>query len=81
MVIALQTLLELLNARKNRVLLIAESSLPESQFRAFRKLLLCEFGEKGLEGDLQRIYAEDRNQGMDRNGREYTTQERGCHHE
>lgn len=70
MVITLQTLLELINARKSRVLLIAESSLPESQFRAFRKLLLCEFGEKGLEGELQKIYAEDRNQGRDKYGRE-----------
>jgi hypothetical protein len=70
MVIALQTLLKLINARKNNVLLIAESSLPESQFRAFRKLLLCEFGEKGLEGELQRMYAETHQQGRDRNGRE-----------
>lgn len=70
MVIAFQTLLELINARKNRVLLIAESSLPESQFRAFRKLFLCEFGDKGLEGELARIYAEDRNLGRDRHGRE-----------
>jgi hypothetical protein len=70
MVIALHTLLELINARKSRVLLIAESSLPENQFRAFRKLLLCEFGEKGLEGELQRIYTEDRNHGRDKYGRE-----------
>lgn len=68
MVIALQTLLELINARKNRALLLAEASLPESQYRAFRKLFLCEFGDKGLEGELQRIYAEHRISG--RNGRE-----------
>ena len=68
MVIALQTLLELINARKNRALLLAEASLPESQYRAFRKLFLCEFGDKGLEGELQRIYAEQRK--TDRNGRE-----------
>lgn len=68
MVIALQTLLELINARKNRALLLAEASLPESQYRAFRKLFLCEFGDKGLEGELQRIYAEHRK--PDRNGRE-----------
>ena len=70
MVIALQTLLALINARKNRALLYAESSLPENQFKAFRKLFLCEFGEKGLEGELQKIYAEDYKQHMDRNGRE-----------
>jgi hypothetical protein len=68
MVIALQTLLNLINARKNRALLLAEASLPESQYRAFRKLFLCEFGEKGLEGELQRIYAEQRE--LERNGRE-----------
>lgn len=57
--IPLITLLELLNARKSKILLIAEASLPETQFRAFRKLLLGEFGEKGLEGDLQKIYTKD----------------------
>lgn len=79
MVVALQTLLNLINARKNRALLLAESSLPESQFRAFRKMFLMEFGEKGLEGELQKIYAEQNKH--DRNGREYTTQERGCSNE
>lgn len=79
MVIALQTLLELLNKHKAQALLIAEASLPETQFRAFRKLFLCEFGEKGLEGELQKIYAEHHNK--ERNGREHTTQERGCNHE
>lgn len=68
--IALHTLLELINARKSKVLLVAEASLPEAQFRAFRKLLLGEFGEKGLEGELQRIYTEDRYSGKDGNGRE-----------
>lgn len=68
MVIALQTLIALINARKNKVLLVAESSLSESQFKAFRKLFLLEFGEKGLEGELQKIYAERNKQ--DGNGRE-----------
>lgn len=79
MVIALQTLLTLINKHKGQVLLFAEASMPERQFRAFRKLLLGEFGEKGLEGELQKIYAEYRNQ--DGHGREYTTRERRCHHE
>lgn len=70
MVITLSTLLELINARKNRVLLIAESSLPESQYRAFRKLFLCEFGEKGLERELQKVYAESCSNGRDGHGRE-----------
>ena len=79
MVIALHTLISLINQRKSKVLLLAESSLPESQYKAFRRLFLLEFGEKGLEGELQRIYTEDR--AMAGNGREHTTQERGCHHE
>ncbi len=53
-----QMILELLNARKNRVLLVAQSSLPESQFKAFRQIFLDEFGKSGLEKDLERIIAE-----------------------
>lgn len=79
MVITLQTLLSLINQRKSKVLLLAESSLPESQFKAFRRLFLLEFGEKGLEGELQKIYTEDRSKAG--RGREYTMQERGCRHE
>ena len=52
--------IDLVNARKNRVLLIAEASLPECQFRAFRKLFLHEFGDKGLEGELFQMFDEDR---------------------
>ena len=50
----------LVNVRKNRVLLIAEASLPDSQFRAFRKLFLGEFGDKGLEGELFEMFEKDR---------------------
>ena len=68
-----------LNARKNRILLVAESSLPEPQFKAFRTLFLDEFGRNGLESELQAILD---NQGseLDRNGQEQTMQERRCHH-
>lgn len=68
MVIAFQSLLKLINVRKNKMLLIAESSMSASQFRAFRKLFLLEFGENGLEGELQNIHIEQRKQ--DGNGRE-----------
>lgn len=68
MVIGIQTLLAAINVRKRRILEVAESSLPESQFRAFRRIFLYEFGEQGLEGELQKIYAE--NQLGKRNGRE-----------
>jgi len=49
---------ELINPRLNKVLLIAQSSLSKSQFEAFRKLFLDEFGNSGLGTDLERIYRE-----------------------
>lgn len=53
-----QVIVELLNARKNRVLLFAQSSLPESQFKAFRQIFLNEFGKGGLEKELEKVIAE-----------------------
>ncbi len=60
----LAAIVDALNARKNRVLLFAQAALPESQFQAFRKLFLGEFGRDGLERELERIVtgqAKDRN--------------------
>jgi len=45
-----------ISARMNRVLLYGEASLPANQFRAFRKLVLDEFGRSGLQGDLARLF-------------------------
>jgi len=59
----------LLNARKNRVLLIAQASLPEHQYQAFKKLFLDEFGDRGLEKELKPLLI-DQQHGMGRNGRE-----------
>lgn len=53
-----QMILELLNARKNRVLLVAQASLSESQYKAFRQIFLDEFGKSGLEKDLEKILTE-----------------------
>lgn len=53
-----QVIVELLNARKNRVLLFAQLSLPESQFKVFRQLFLDEFGKSGFEKELARVLAE-----------------------
>lgn len=64
--VTLVALLEVLNASKNRMLLIAQAALPESQFRAFRQIFLNEFGKSGLERELERLFAEDRNK--DRHG-------------
>ena len=66
--VTLPAILALLNPRKNRVLRYAEAALSESQFRAFRGLLLDEFGREGLERDLERLVVE-REQGTDRAGR------------
>jgi RNase P/RNase MRP subunit POP5 len=41
-----------------RILTVAQSSLPESQFLAFRRIVLNEFGKSGLEKELARILAE-----------------------
>ena len=45
-----------IKARISRVLLVAESSLPERQFRAYRKLVLDEFGKSGLERELEELF-------------------------
>jgi len=55
-VVTLIQLMELVNARLSRVLLVAESSLPEAQFRAYRKLVLDEFGKKGLGTELKELF-------------------------
>ena len=68
--IALSTLLDLLNHHKNRVLLVAEAALPQSQFNAFKKLFLDEFGRNGLEGQLAKLDAEPRHDGQEWNGPE-----------
>ena len=47
-----------INARKTRVLKYAQAALPDSQFQAYRGLLLDEFGRNGLEVELERIVAD-----------------------
>lgn len=59
--VTLPAIFALLNQRKNRVLRIAEAALPETQFKAFRGLLLDEFGREGLERDLERLVVEREN--------------------
>ena len=53
-----QMILGLLNVRKNRILLVAQASLSESQFKAFRQIFLDELGKSGLEKDLEKILTE-----------------------
>ena len=68
MVTMLAAIVTLLNQRKSRALRLAEASLPPSQFWAFRKCFLDEFGREGLEKDLERLLAEQE-RGTDRAGR------------
>jgi hypothetical protein len=57
--------LRLVNGHVTRVLLVAQASLPSSQFQAFRTVMLNEFGRNGLERELeqleQRLEVEERN--------------------
>jgi len=47
--------MELVNHRVTRILLVAEASLPASQYQAFRKVVLDEFGRNGLARELERL--------------------------
>lgn len=58
--VIVEAIREVLNVRKRRLLLFAEAALPQAQFQAFRKLVLDEMGNTGLEQDLVRVVAEDR---------------------
>jgi len=39
----------------NTVLLVAQAAMPDSQFHAFRKIVLDEFGTNGFMKELERI--------------------------
>jgi hypothetical protein len=50
-----QQVLDLVNQRVTHILLVAEASLPPSQYLAFRKVVLDAFGRNGLVGQLDRL--------------------------
>ena len=54
----LEALIAALNARMNHVLLVAEAALPQSQFQAFRKIALDQFGRSGFQRDVQQVLSE-----------------------
>lgn len=66
--VAVELVRTLTKPRLNTVLLFAQACLDERQFLAFRRMLLDEFGKKGLEGQLIRVEQESRSQ--ERHGRE-----------
>lgn len=61
--------IDLLNSRKNKILLIAQTAMTENQFKAFKRLFLDELGERGLEQELKPLLTEKQH-GMDGHGRE-----------
>ena len=60
---------ELVNHRVTRILLVAQSSLPASQFQAFRTVVLNEFGRSGLERELEWLEGQVRSKERDGEGR------------
>lgn len=46
---------KIISERRKNILTYAEMALPESQFRAFRKQVLDELGNKGLLSDLEAV--------------------------
>jgi hypothetical protein len=50
-----QQVLDLVSQRVAHILLVAEASLPPSQYQAFRKVVLDAFGRNGLGGQLDRL--------------------------
>lgn len=66
--IDLNAIREALNSRKSKLLDMAQAAFPESQYIAFRKLLLNELGRQGFEQDLERILAEGNRQHKERTG-------------
>jgi hypothetical protein len=47
---------KVINERLNQVLLIGQSSVSASQYQAFRKLILNEFGRNGLAKELDKLF-------------------------
>ena len=67
--VTLAEVMEAVQPHINRVLLYAESSLPEGQFRAFRKLVLDELKNSGLNKDLKRLFEKQAPQDREGSGR------------
>lgn len=67
--VTLNAVMDTIKPRINRLLLYAESSLPEHQFKAFRKLVLDELGNSGLNKDLERLFDKEAPQDRQESGR------------
>ena len=60
----------LLNTRKCKILSIAQVAMTEHQFKAYRILVLDEFGKKGLEPELVKLLDEGNHPVKHRHGQE-----------
>ena len=56
----LNSVLQIIDRRKHKVLLVAQSALAPEQFKAFRRVFLDEFGNSGLVKELQGLFGVDR---------------------
>jgi hypothetical protein len=72
-----QEIEELVNNKLTYILYLGQSSLSEHQFKAFKKLVLDAFGEKGLGMELERLFNKSERHGTGRN----TLCKEGVHHD
>ncbi len=63
-------ILDLLNARKSKILTYAQVAMTESQFKAYRSLVLDELGKGGLESELAKLLDEGNHLVNNRQGQE-----------
>jgi hypothetical protein len=75
--VTLPQVIEAIKPRINRVLLFAQASLPEHQFQAFRKLVLDEFGNSGLNIDLTQLFEQKPLQDRQGTGRKQSCKKGG----
>lgn len=66
----LQMILALINARKSKILTYAQVGMTESQFKAYRSLVLDELGKEGLESELAKLLDEGNHSVKNRQGQE-----------
>ena len=64
------SIIALLDARKSKILTYAQVAMSESQFKAYRSLVLDELGKNGLESELVKLLDEGNHSIQTRNGRE-----------
>lgn len=65
-----EAVIALLNARKSRILTIAQVAMTEYQFKAYRSLVLDELGKDGLESELAQLLDAGNHSVRNRHGQE-----------